>query len=401
MDIRPILAALHQHKIPASLIVLEIALACAVFCNAVFMIGHRVAELHMPDGVDQAGLLDISVRGTNPEFANADIPRDLAMLRRIPGVIGAAATSAVPFGKGQGIDSVSAKVDAKNAPGSARYMFTRGGAEVLGLRLLRGRLFNDDEYAAGGLAKSFPTSPVVIVTQSLAQRLWPTTDPLGKLMWMGHHDYTVIGVVANVAQPGPSSGDAYYAYYSTFFPTGPNRTLTDYMIGTAPADRADVLHTAVTKLQELSPNAVIEGHTFEQIRNKAFATTRSMVGMLVLVCVVMLAVTGFAVMGLTGFWVGQRRRTIGIRRALGATRGNIVQYFQTENFLLSTAGIVLGVLLAYGANLYLMAHYQIDHMPWYYLLVSAIALWILGQFAVLRPALRAAHVPPVVATRNV
>ncbi|MGH8115748.1 MAG: ABC transporter permease, partial [Rhodanobacteraceae bacterium] len=96
----------------------------------------------------------------------------------------------------------------------------------------------------------------------------------------------------------------------------------------------------------------------------------------------------------------QRRRQIGIRRAVGATRAHLLHYFQTENFLLSTAGVVIGVILAYGANLYLMTHYQLDRMPWYYLPASAVALWILGQLAVLGPALRAANVPPVVATRE-
>jgi putative ABC transport system permease protein len=123
--------------------------------------------------------------------------------------------------------------------------------------------------------------------------------------------------------------------------------------------------------------------------------------MLLLVCVVMLAVTAFGIVGLTSFWVGQRRRQIGIRRAVGATRGHIRQYFQTENFLLATAGVALGMVLAFGINLYLMQRYEIARMPWYYLPVSAIALWVLGQFSVLGPAMRAANVPPVVATRSV
>jgi putative ABC transport system permease protein len=77
-----------------------------------------------------------------------------------------------------------------------------------------------------------------------------------------------------------------------------------------------------------------------------------------------------------------------------------MQYFQTENFLLSTAGVAAGMIMAFGINLYLMQHYQLDRMPWYYLPASAVALWLLGQLAVLGPALRAANVPPVVATRG-
>ena len=64
------------------------------------------------------------------------------------------------------------------------------------------------------------------------------------------------------------------------------------------------------------------------------------------VCAALVAVTAFGIVGLTSYWVAQRRRQIGIRRALGATRKAIVRYFQTENFLIAAAGAALGVALA-------------------------------------------------------
>jgi putative ABC transport system permease protein len=59
------------------------------------------------------------------------------------------------------------------------------------------------------------------------------------------------------------------------------------------------------------------------------------------------------------------------------------------------------MLLAFVLNAVLMQHYELQRLPWFYLLVGALALWGLGQLAVLGPALRAAAVPPVVATRSV
>ena len=105
------------------------------------------------------------------------------------------------------------------------------------------------------------------------------------------------------------------------------------------------------------------------------------------------------IVGLTSFWVGQRRKQIGIRRALGATRAQIVGYFQTENFLLTTAGVALGLAGAVAINLVVMAHYELPRLPWYYLPIGAIALWLLGQLAVLGPALRAAALPPAAVMR--
>ncbi|MDE2316969.1 MAG: ABC transporter permease, partial [Xanthomonadaceae bacterium] len=73
----------------------------------------------------------------------------------------------------------------------------------------------------------------------------------------------------------------------------------------------------------------------------------------------------------------------------------------TENFVLASFGIVLGMALAYGMNLFLMLHYELPRLPGIYFPVGAVLLWIIGQAAVLGPALRAASVPPVVATRSV
>jgi putative ABC transport system permease protein len=191
------------------------------------------------------------------------------------------------------------------------------------------------------------------------------------------------------------------AWYSTFFPLSPDSALSYYVVRSAPPDRDRVVRQAQQALSELDPIAVVKGHSYTDIRERYFANMSSMAWMLVLVCVVMLAVTAFGIVGLTSFWVQQRRRQIGIRRAVGATRGHILSYFRTENFLLSTVGVLIGVMLAFGINLYLMQHYEMDRMPWYYLPGSAVALWLLGQLAVLGPALRAAAVPPVVATRSV
>jgi len=405
MHIQPILAALRKHKIPAALIVIEIALACAVLCNAVFMIGQRVGEMRLPNAIDEAGISVIGVQGTDPKTAHADIPRDLAALREIPGVTAAAAVNMHPLGNNSWNTDVGTSPEnlmAKDSPNIAEYMFTRGGPEALGLELLKGRFFTDGEYADSKLGGNYlPTSHVVLVTRSLAERLWPGQDALGKQIWIGKNAYyTVVGIVANVLRPNQNGGGVAQFYWSMFLPVSPAAGIQDYVVRSAPRDRGRVINESVQKLGALAPSVVVKGQTFSEIRDKFFANTRSMVWMLVLVCVVMLAVTAFGIVGLTSFWVGQRRRQIGIRRAVGATRAHIMQYFQTENFLLSSAGVVCGMILAFGINLYLMQHYQMDRMPWYYLPASAIALWLLGQVAVLGPALRAANVPPVVATRG-
>ena len=135
------------------------------------------------------------------------------------------------------------------------------------------------------------------------------------------------------------------------------------------------------------------------MRQRYFRDDRSMAWLLVSTILALLGVTAIGIVGLASFWVQQRTRQIGVRRALGARRIDILRYFQTENFLLATAGIVLGCAAAIGINVWLMAHYAVPRLPIVYLPIGAVALWTLGQLAVLGPALRAARVAPTLAMR--
>ncbi|HTM28618.1 MAG TPA: FtsX-like permease family protein, partial [Rhodanobacter sp.] len=140
---------------------------------------------------------------------------------------------------------------------------------------------------------------------------------------------------------------------------------------------------------------------FSDLRTAAYAGDYGVATLMSLLCVILLAATAGGIFGFTSFWVGQRRKQIGVRRAVGATRRDILRHFQTENFLIVSGGIALGLLLAVVLNLILMKHYELPRLPLFYLPIGALMLWLLGQLAVLGPALRAAAVPPVVATRSV
>lgn len=400
MEIRPILTSLRRHRIPAFLIVLEIALACAVLCNAVFMISQRVASIRMPNGIDEQGISVINLSGADPDRAASDIPRNITALRGIAGVEAVAVTTSVPLDTNAAVNSYTAAPNGKSEVNSSEYFMGSGAERALGLHLLQGRYFNPDEYADSDIHGFRSSGHVVLVTRSDATRLWPGQSPLGKVIYNDNTEWAVVGVIDDVLAQEPAFSGGSGRYSSVFFPLRPRAELNDYILRSAPQDRERILRKAMQVLGDLEPSGVVDGHTYATIRDAYFADSRSMVWMLVLVCAVMLAVTAFGIVGLTSFWVGQRRRQIGIRRAVGATRGDILHYFRTENFLLSSAGVVIGMGFAYAINLYLMQHYEISRMPWYYLPSSAVALWLIGQLAVLGPAMRAAAVPPVVATQS-
>jgi putative ABC transport system permease protein len=175
-----------------------------------------------------------------------------------------------------------------------------------------------------------------------------------------------------------------------------------YVLRVDPERRAGVLAAAEALLERIRPGRIVtEKQTFEEIKAQYYRADRAMTWLLAGVCMALLTITALGIVGLASFWVQQRTRQIGIRRALGATRSQILRYFQSENLLLATFGIALGMALAYGINQLLMERYELERLPPQYLPVGALSLWVLGQLAVLGPALRAAAVPPAVATRSV
>ena len=217
MEIRPILASLRKHRIPTVLIVLEIALTCAIVCNAVFMISQRVAAIRLPNGIDESGLSTIMLGGTDEKTAGSDIPRNLAALRGIPGVQAAAVVSTLPLSHNNWGWSFGTNPDVsvfdKKTVNFSLFFLGEGAEKTLGLRLLEGRFFNAADYADSSFGSApLPETHVTLVTRSVAERMWPGQSALGKTYYSMPHYYTVVGVVADVLRPniGSQGEDCWY-----------------------------------------------------------------------------------------------------------------------------------------------------------------------------------------------
>jgi putative ABC transport system permease protein len=132
----------------------------------------------------------------------------------------------------------------------------------------------------------------------------------------------------------------------------------------------------------------------------AYRDDRGLSLFLTVVTSCLLGVTAAGIVGLTSYWVAKRKRQIGIRRALGATRGAIVWYFLGENLMITLVGVAAGTFLAIALNLWVISAFALPRMPVVYLAAGTVALVLLGQLAALWPAWRAASIPPAIATRS-
>lgn len=411
MDIRPILSTVSRHKTAAALIVFEIALSCAIICNALFLISSRLERMEHPSGLAEANLVTLQARGlAQDEDAMAVTLGDIQALREIPGVANATIVNQVPFGNSMWVSSVRMEPDQQGQTMDvASYIGDHNLIDTFGLELVAGRNFSPDEvgdFTEITAADGDATFPSVILGRAVAERLFPDGDALGKPLYIWGRDNApnqVVGIVDELAKP-THEGPANSYRDAVILPGLMPYSSGSYVLKVSdPARRQEVLDKAVQVLADRGPTRIVDAaaaRTLEDMRARYYRQDRSMAWLLVAVSVALLVVTALGIVGLASFWVQQRTRQIGIRRALGATRGQILRYFQTENFLLATIGIVLGMALAYALNQLLMQRYELDRLPLYYLPVGAMTLWLLGQVAVFGPARRAAAVPPAVATRS-
>jgi len=403
MEIRPILSALMRSKVSMILIGLQVALTLAIVCNALFIIGQRLDLMNRPSGMNEADTFMFGSSGFGQGYdGRAVLKSDLALLRQIPGVADATNTNSVPMSGGGWGSGISLQPKQKNSTAdSTFYMVDDHALSTFGAKLVAGRNFTPaevEDHDQGQRVKP----PVIIVSKALADKLFPNGDALGKQVYLDEDDprSTIIGIVEKTQEPWTDSKDVENATFIPYYM--PYGNYTRYLVRAEPGRRDEVMKSVEQKMTEANPSRIIgKLRSMEQVRREAYANDRAMAIILGAVIFALLAITALGIVGMASFWVAQRTRQIGTRRALGATKFDILRYFQTENFIITTLGLIAGGILAYGLSLWLMQQYQSPRLPWYYVPIGFVCLWLLGQLAVLGPAMRASRVPPAVATRSV
>ncbi|MGB5941157.1 MAG: FtsX-like permease family protein [Rhodanobacter sp.] len=407
MTMHPIVSALRHHKITVILVMLEIALSCAIVTNALFLIGDRLDAMQVTTGVADNELVWARSSGLDDEATPASrasrTAADLAALRAMPGVTSVATVNSLPLSNNYWSTCLNTRPGGDKAGqvcNLVEYTGTPDYVRTLGMQLSAGRDFLPAEYADYTGFNDAPPQ-AMIVTRALAERLWPGQTPIGRPVFFGdkgEHVVHVVGVVGHLLNP---SINKYQGAESGFLL--PVRSVMGGMVvlRTTPGARDAVQRDLPKVLDSVDDQRIItDNHSYAQTVKDYFHNDRALIWLLLVVIGCLLALTALGVVGLSSFWVQQRTHQIGIRRAIGATRRDILRHFQTENFLIVSGGIALGLLLAVALNLLLMKYYELPRLPLTCLPIAALVLWLLGQLAVLGPALRAAAVPPVVATRS-
>ncbi|MEO7143566.1 MAG: ABC transporter permease [Bryobacteraceae bacterium] len=385
-----------------ALVIAEIALSLILLAGAGLLLKSFLRLRAVDPGFRVENVLALSVDLSpntyrTPAQCQAFLQQTLDRIRSTPGVQSAAAINWLPFGSLDVTGDVSV---AGQPPANPPYIVTKpatapGYFRAMGIRLLRGRDFDDRDTAA--------SPPVAIVTSDLARRFWPHDDPIGKRveLWGKDNPPTVVGVVSLVQQ-GSLADSPTGAVYQPLTQAGRLMFLQHltFVVRTA-SEPVRLAPTLRVQLREVDPNQPIQ--FLERLESRIDASLdepRFQTRLLGAFAALALALAAVGIYGVMAYTVAQRTREIGVRIAVGAQSADILRLVLRQSFALSGVGILLGIagaaVVTRVLSQLLFGVKPID--PVTFLLVS-ILLVLVAAAATVFPARRAAKVDPVVALR--
>jgi putative ABC transport system permease protein len=409
MEIRPIFSALLRNKTGALLIAAQVALSLAIVANALYIIRDRLALAERPSGVaEESNMFRIGLaplKDSDSAEAKLDLQRrDADVLRAVPGVASVAWTNQSPLARsGWNMSLYLSPKQTEGTTNSALYFGPDSLVKTFGLKLIEGRDFTDDDVEVIDPDKSQNLGRSGIVTEALAKKLFPTGSAVGKTIYFGGNNDTepfqIVGVVERLQTPWANSGER--GELSTILAARRVEGYSMFTVRTQSGQRDRVMKEAEAAVLKAVPGQLmVENESMDKDRFDFYRNDRAVAWMLITVTVLLLLVTASGIVGMATLWVNQRRKQIGVRRALGARRFDVLRYFVTENVLITTGGIAAGLVLAVALNQLLVSQLELTKLPIGYLAVGAVVLWALGVLAVYGPAWRAASISPAIATRS-
>lgn len=402
-----ILHSLRRHPSIVLILVIQVALSFSVVCNMTLMASHRVLAWHQDSGLREAGLGVLS--STDQSSASGDnywarTREAMRALESVSGIDGVAAVQSLPLNGSMYNISFSRALSANPSGGEgvqvSAFIGSPNMLDILGLEVSKGRPLTRNEYVlntdqGGALAETGS----VLISEQLATKLFGAHEALGQLVYVERHPVRIVGIVKHLLSPAPTLGTQ--NELTAILPILPNTNTVDFLIRTKAADLDRTLRRGAEALFTANPHSVVENIvTYEELRTRYFQHDVAMLRLMVGALITLLGVTTIGIAGLASFWVSRRGKSIGVRRAMGARRSDIVLHFLVENACVVVAGLGFGVAGAYALNVYLVRHYGESPMSAIFVWFGIILMILAGQAASIGPAIRASRLPPSAAMRG-
>jgi putative ABC transport system permease protein len=394
-----------------TLVVAQLACSVVLVVGAGLLVRSLIALYHVDLGFKPGGVLTALVQLPLSDYRDAEsvvrFYRQLSeRLEALPGVAGAGAARVLPLARNIGDWSITIEgrpTEPNENPNGDFQSVTPGYFRAFGVELVRGRLLTatDHEDAA----------PVVVINETMAARYWPDQDAIGKRFRMGgsgatYPFMTIVGIVRGTRHNAvvESARAEMYLPHAQLAQSagGPVRAMAIVIKSATgePLQLAAPLRATVRAMDRNLPLAEIR--TMDEVTAAALAAPRFAALLLGVFASVALILAAIGLYGTISLLVTERSHEIGIRMALGASRGWVVGFVLRRGLALAGIGILLGIVGALLLTRLLSALiYGVGATDPVTFIAVPVVLGIIVVVACLRPARRAASLDPLVALRDV
>lgn len=392
----------HQF-VRRSLVVSEVALALVLLVSAGLLLRSLGRLFSVDPGFDASHVLTMQVQESGRRYAHDDVrarffEQAWEAVRQIPGVTSAAFTSQLPLSGDYDVYGIEFEAYPNEMEAAFRYAVSPDYFKTMHIPLRRGRLLDENDRAGAPVA--------VLIGESFAKRKFHDRDPIGQRVRMGpnakHTDKpwaTIVGVVGDVKQLslGVSEPDAFYTT-PTQWAWVDNAQSAVVRTGGDAATLAPAVRSAIWSVDKDQP--IVRVATMDSLLATSEAERRFALILFEAFALVALVLAATGIYGVLSGSVTERMREIGVRSALGATRGNILTLIIRQGMMLTALGVAIGLAGAAAASQALITLlFGISRLdPITYLGVVALLLGVSG-IACWVPAWRAAQADPAITLR--
>jgi putative ABC transport system permease protein len=390
LHLGPVSRALARHTTAFVLMVLELASGFLVMGSLLLTGAWYWRTATTPTGYDESDLVTVMVHRPAPADGAAIPWQRAAEAQAIAAVAGVMAVAPVSTLLSSETWSRPALIA---VPGESRVALawsistSPALAQVLGLRFLE-----------GDLPRPRPGLEQIVIARAVRDRLFaPGTPAIGRMLLVDDRPAVVAAVVGDVLLR-ERFGRSSFALVLRFGSTADERQAR-YLVRTRPGARPAVMAALPGVLGGAGPDRVVAVEAADAARTDRRVFARTIIGLLVMTGATIAVTALLGVLAVSSFLVSQRARQLAVRRALGAGSGDIIRHILVETWLSTALGTALGLAATLALCTLMRRAFPGLVADGRLLALTALVLWIDCTAAALVPALRAARIPPSVASR--
>lgn len=392
MSVFLISKSLLRRKVVTALLLLQLAVTLGLVVNSLLLASAAKELVDQPTGLKLEQILTVRVKPTSASMRiepalSEVINRQLAAVRKIPGVEAAEFTNQTPLRQGGSSSNIfeTGREDESNVD-SVPYYNTGGQIfQVLGTQLVAGRELTELDKGTQN----------IILTEKLAKQLFAEQNPVGKSTNQG----TVVGVVSDFYSQRYASDPLFGAI--NFVPMARAEMGYQLMVRVAPGQSEAVRKQLTDVIRNAEPEMDIGTvMRMDENRDEVFRSEIGLATLLAVLSGLMLLVAMISAYSHAHFHALQMQKEVGIKRALGASKARVLLDVLSESWLTTTIGAGFGILVCYALNISLAKVISIPAVPVWLPLLTMVLLLLCVTLATWYPARIATRISPATATKT-